>query len=1677
MKSVSRALFIVLAWSAFSWAQTNNILYGGDFDAWDGDHPFGWTQRTSGFDISQTNSPAVSGNAVQVILRSTTNQDLDHDTIAVIPGANYTFSVWAYDTSYAKVRLAVLWYDSSGGVQYDYSNVYSSNQDGWQQLVYETTAPSNAVAALPRLRFYDESGFSDSAILWIDEAEFVGPDNRIPVILRAQIGGESSYRPFWVDGSWDNDGNYDFWWRGDWVELRDDGVWPDETAGDHIFSGVTYFNPNLTTSYYWWVGSEPFWSPSGSAWLEDGTPFSIEGYTSDTIVLDPVVVDPSNSGFNDWVIVLAGEQNGWNNADDNLTRNGWVWGGYFNLDTTVVGDTFEFKFAVMHSWEAAYGDGGIGGSYPNYKYPVTEPGTYYIAFDDSTNSVIFERVEQVPLLVNEFIVTPTSAEAIEVYNPNDSDIDMSNYFFTITGSTFEDTIMVASGVSIPANGYLAFSDNNNNLNGDLSLPNEGAVITLYNADGQIQDMVGYGTMGPAPAPIYQWSTARVNNTGDNAVDFNMDPTPTMGAENDAPNTALGNTTVYLNEVGPGDYKAQFFELYNAGSTPVDISNWMVVVDDDYYVPNGTVLEPGQVFTVYENDFPPYFHMDASKDNIYLFNADGERVDQMGWDQDPGSQTYSVIPDGDRTTFDGYDNETSVDFELANPTPGQLNYQPVNPVTVILSAQVGGDSHYRSFWVNGSWDSTGHFDPMWSGPMVELRNDGVWPDTSADDDIFTGYVMLYPDTGYYWWWVGSENDFNSFLESGTGIMVDATVDTVYAQTCFVDPSDQGYNDWVINVTGSFNGWDPTIDNTFRVGTKWYGLIDLAAGSVEYKYTVMHSWLAAYGDGGIGNAGQNYSYEAQNAGKYLFIFDDEDNSQRVMPIISIYDIQGQAASSPYEHDTVATIGVVTAVTRRGFFMQEKPAGPWTGIYVYTGSAPSVARGDSLLVIAQVAEYYNLTELKYPEIITLATNVPLPDPLVVSTGEASDEQYESVLLRVENAECVDDNLGYGEWMVNDGSGDLRVDDLMYGFTPQVGTRYNITGPLYYSYGNYKLEPRDENDIEEVRYHDVAVAEIAEPEDSLYELGSTITPTAMLVNHGGYDESVDVTMTVYQVTAKDTAIYTETVNINIAAGDTAYAAFSDYQLNTVGYLRFEFNAPVDGDTNTTDNTMSKQVFVYYHDAHIASIVSPDQMFYSSGDNFVPTVEVTNEGNIATDIPITLVIKYIDLDSMVLNMTNTITLDAGATGTLAFPTYTVGDPGRYCLKFVVGLADDIDTTDNVMKTMFYVPENIAEDTVAIFTPQGMAGVWEFGEPSYGPGSAYSGTFAWGTVLGGDYPNDADARLVSPLVVVTEENAFFAFRTWYDFSDDDAGRLEYSTDDGNTWHPLDIVGGYPGTSPLFGGEGAFVGSSGGWVPVVVDLSAFAGDQPVPLLIAFHFVSNDQGTAAGWYIDEFMRTWISTEVPGDVMALDIAVENADSLFVGNAVTFGATIRNNTFGPTASFRLINKVIDPNGIVIYTQAVDVTDLTPGETRTVYTPSRWIPMYPGTYTLVTIIQKDGDPNISNNTIQRTVVVQSTKGQQSAGSAIPAVTYLAPARPNPFRDNVAIAFGLKNDANVKLFVLDATGRLVRTLHNGAMNAGTHTIRWDGRDNAGNAVKGGIYFVRMVTSDGFAATRRIVLLR
>jgi len=181
------------------------------------------------------------------------------------------------------------------------------------------------------------------------------------------------------------------------------------------------------------------------------------------------------------------------------------------------------------------------------------------------------------------------------------------------------------------------------------------------------------------------------------------------------------------------------------------------------------------------------------------------------------------------------------------------------------------------------------------------------------------------------------------------------------------------------------------------------------------------------------------------------------------VTIYEIQGQVPASPYGGYEVITHGVVTGRYGSYFAMQDGN-GPWNGLWAESTTPPAV--GDSVTMRGTVTEggglgYAMNTLLADAVVESDSPGAALPPAVVVSTAGASSEEYEGVLVTVENAVCTNTNVGSGEWETNDGSGLLRVGDLGYDFTPTLGTSYDLTGPVTFTYDQFKIEPRDESDV----------------------------------------------------------------------------------------------------------------------------------------------------------------------------------------------------------------------------------------------------------------------------------------------------------------------------------------------------------------------------------------------------------------------------------------------------------------------------------------------------------------------------------------------------------------------------------------------------------------------------------------
>lgn len=84
---------------------------------------------------------------------------------------------------------------------------------------------------------------------------------------------------------------------------------------------------------------------------------------------------------------------------------------------------------------------------------------------------------------------------------------------------------------------------------------------------------------------------------------------------------------------------------------------------------------------------------------------------------------------------------------------------------------------------------------------------------------------------------------------------------------------------------------------------------------------------------------------------------------------------------------------------------------------------------------------------------------------------------------------------------------------------------------------------------------------------------------------------------------------------------------------------------------------------------------------------------------------------------------------------------------------------------------------------------------------------------------------------------------------------------------------------------------------------------------------------------------------------------------------------------------------------------------------------------------------------------------------------------PNPSVRNFQLSYYTPRQVRAELQIYDVSGRHIRSLASGTAAVGAHSLSWDGRDDAGKVVGGGIYFARLNLDGVRLADRRMVLLR
>ncbi|MDQ3034134.1 MAG: amidohydrolase family protein [Myxococcota bacterium] len=180
-------------------------------------------------------------------------------------------------------------------------------------------------------------------------------------------------------------------------------------------------------------------------------------------------------------------------------------------------------------------------------------------------------------------------------------------------------------------------------------------------------------------------------------------------------------------------------------------------------------------------------------------------------------------------------------------------------------------------------------------------------------------------------------------------------------------------------------------------------------------------------------------------------------------------------------VVLTGVITALGTNGFFMQVPEASPdyvnadHSGIFVYTGGAPTQARGDAVSAEGAVADFFGEIQLTSAlASVTVTGTAAIPAPVAVTSAEVTTggtraEALEGVLVTVSTVSVTNASPAptggevapTNEFEV---TGGLRVDDLFFLLTPfpVMGESFDsITGVVAFRRSASKLHPRDADDV----------------------------------------------------------------------------------------------------------------------------------------------------------------------------------------------------------------------------------------------------------------------------------------------------------------------------------------------------------------------------------------------------------------------------------------------------------------------------------------------------------------------------------------------------------------------------------------------------------------------------------------
>ena len=288
-----------------------------------------------------------------------------------------------------------------------------------------------------------------------------------------------------------------------------------------------------------------------------------------------------------------------------------------------------------------------------------------------------------------------------------------------------------------------------------------------------------------------------------------------------------------------------------------------------------------------------------------------------------------------------------------------------------------------------------------------------------------------------------------------------------------------------------------------------------------------------------------------------------------------------------------------------------------------------------------------------------------------------------------------------------------------------------------------------------------------------------------------------------------------------------------------------------------------------------------------------------------------------------------------------------------------------------------------------------------------------------------------------------------------------------------------GSDPVYGG--GILSKGGFWFSI--SKNATGQNQHTLFLRLFHESgpsSYHQASLNSIWLDNWMHVAMSYDANSSEVKMFVNGDQIEvaSIGSGNGPLKDMSLSPISIGSIVDSRSFHGVVDEVSlweVVLDESAVQTIMLQGVNVEAVGLLAAW-DMNQGTGLLAEDIVGDADVQLSETTWSMGTTHVFTSFDNSDPSDLPESPLLLNVYPNPFNPTTTIRFDLLEQSNVELTVFDIQGRKVMTLYDMEKPRGSHKVRWSGRDQMGNPVSTGVYFVRLEAGE-FSLTTKMVYLR